>query len=334
MTDRLDVHEPADPSDGGPDGRRGTRLGPDTLQPENSATPLWECGCQECPPFDDPLSDVELPVYAADECATPRLMTIERAKEAYVRYQSASNQSDTRTSRYQRALSTYRHILEADRLLQCQYDDLSTAMVTRRQSPLDDSDDWIPPVTLHSRLANTFDSVRKAIHYRLARKHGLDYEYVALTAHTTSCATPHQHIVLWIDDPANELKGDMLQPAVDKHVSMVPTAYHQHHQPASDAVTVQHTPDTVDPVPEHIGRILRQSDAASADDTSMGNQGVPAPIAAVQYVSQQHPHLFLGHVVDDLERDVTNLNTLLDGAATAWASPYRSVTSSSGVSLN
>jgi len=252
-------------------------------------------------------------------------MTVERATEVYVRYQAAAHHSTDRTSLYERAVSTYGNLMESERLLKREYDDLSTVMLTRRQSPLDDSGDWIPPVTLHGRLANTWGSIRDAINYRLG-KHGLEYEYVALTAYTESCATPHEHIVLWIDDSNDTVNRDMLQPVVSKHVADVPTAYEQHHR--AGAVTVQHEPDTVD-LPAKVSSILRQSDATR-------DRSVPATTTVAQYVASQHPHLYLGHVADetDSEHEHEYLDTLLGGGATAWASPYKTVTASRGISLS
>lgn len=175
MTGRPDASEPADPTSGDAyEGRRGTRLGPSTLKPANSAGPLWECGCQNCPPWVDPLADVEMPVYAADECPSPRLMTVARAKEAYVRYQSAGHQTAERTSAYGRHVGKYASIMESDRRLQRAYEGLTTAMLTRRQSPLDDHGEWIKPVSLHSRLADTFASIRKSLSYHLGRKGGFE----------------------------------------------------------------------------------------------------------------------------------------------------------------
>lgn len=253
-------------------------------------------------------------------------MTVARAKEAYIRYQASAYRSDDRTSLCERAMSTYGHIMESERRLQRKYDrEVTTVMLTRRQSPLDDSGDWIPPVTLHGRLANTWASIRNAIDYRLD-KHGLDYEYLALTAYTESCATPHQHILLWVDDPNNTVSTDMFRPVIAKHVADVPTAYEKHHR--AGAVTVQHTPDTAD-VPAKASHILDQS--ATAQDRS-----VPATTAVATYVASQHPHLYLRHVVGTSAgaHGDEQLNTLLEGGAAAWASPHRTITSSAGIALS
>lgn len=330
MTSRLGGHEPADPasSDAYQD-RRETRLGPDTLKPANSACPLWECGCGDCSHWADPLADVKVPVYASDMCPSPRLMTIARAKEAYVRYQSASHQSPERTSVYERHRGKYANILEADRRLQREYEGLTTAMVTRRQSPLDEQGGWIKPVSLHSRLSDTFASIRKSLSYHLGRKHGFKWEYLAVTAMTDSAATPHQHILLWVKDPAGELHGNMLQPAVDKHVASVATATHEDH--GDGAITVQHSPDRVDHVPDEFTAIREQTRTV---ERGQYGPSVPKNTTVAQYVASQLPHLYLGHVLGETHGEQDNLQTHLDGGAVAWASPYRTVSSSSGVALS
>lgn len=331
MTDRLGGHEPADPtsSDAYQD-RRETRLGPDTLQPPNSARPLYECGCGDCYEWSDPLADVEVPVYASDMCPSPRLMTIARAKEAYVRYQSASHQSPERTGAYGRHLGKYANILEADRRLQRAYEGLTTAMMTRRQSPLDEHGEWIPPVSLHSRLADTFASIRKSLSYHLGRKHGFDdWEYLAVTAMTDTAATPHQHVVIWVEDPAGELHRDMLQPAVDKHVASVATATHEDH--GDGAVTIQHSPDRVDHVPEAYSAIHEQTRTVERGEYG---PSVPANTTVAQYVGSQLPHLYLGHVLGESHGEQEHLETQLEGGTVAWASPYQTLSSSSGVALS
>ncbi len=330
MTDRHGASEPADPpSSGVYQSRRGTRLGPDTLKPDNSATPLWECGCGECSHWVDPLAVATVTQYAADECQSPRLMTIERAKEAYVRYQSASHQHAERTSAYERHLAKYASIMEADRRLQRAYSGLSTAMLTRRQSPLDEHGEWIKPVSLHSRLADTFASIRKSLNYHLGRKHGLEWEYLAVTAMTDSAATPHQHILLWVEDAENELHRNMLQPAVNNHVASVATAEHEHH--GQGAVTLQHSPDRVDHVPAAYSAIRDQT--RTVEQGEFG-PNVPANTTVAQYVASQLPHLYLGHVLGESHGEQEHLETHLEGGAVAWASPYRTVCSSSGVALS
>jgi hypothetical protein len=256
-------------------------------------------------------------------------MPIARANEAYVRYQSASHQSPERTGAYERHVGKYANILEADRGLQRAYSGLSTAMLTRRQSPLDEHGEWITPVSLHSRLADTFASIRDTLNYHVGRKHGFEWEYLAVTAMTDSSATPHQHLVLWVEDPANELHGDMLQPAVDNHVASVATAEHEHH--GDGAITIQHSPDRVDHVPAAYSAIREQT--PTVEDGEYG-PSVPKNTAVAQYVASQLPHLYLGHVLGETHGEQENLNTHLDGGAIAWASPYRTVCSSSGVALS
>jgi hypothetical protein len=132
-----------------------------------------------------------------------------------------------------------------------------------------------------------------------------------------------------VEDPDNELASDMLQPAVDKHVASVATATHEDH--GQGAVTLQHSPDRVDHVPAAYSAIREQTVT-----TGSGEYGpsVPANTAVAQYVGSQLPHLYLGHVLGESHGEQEHLDTHLKGGAVAWASPYETLSSSTGVALS
>lgn len=146
---------------------------------------------------------------------------------------------------------------------------------------------------------------------------------------TDSAATPHQHILLWVEDPENKLASDMLQPAVDKHVASLATAEHEHH--GDGAITIQHSPDRVDHVPAAYSAIREQT---STVECGQYGPSVPANTAVAQYVASQLPHLYLGHVLGESHGEQEHLDTHLKGGAVAWASPYETLSSSTGVALS
>lgn len=320
--DHDDDHrrEPADPPPSQVNGRtrRHTRIAPPTMKPSRLPTPVVECGCGDCDDAVDPLADDGTTVYAADECDDAQPMTVKRASEAYLAYQKAAWDADDRTSVYERAQTTYGRLLEADREQQRQFDDdLTTVMVTRRLSPIDDSadgDEWVHPTTLSNRLHSSTSAVMDSVRYYLRE---FDYRYVAVTAMTDSCATPHEHLYLWIVDPHNEVTREHFRAAVEKHVETVAGAFEADH--GRGAITVRHDPPLVDHVPDKATEIMDYTD----DRT-------PVNTAGAQYLASQLPHLVLGDIYDGTT-DVDDAR--VDGGAVAWAMTHKTVRSSRGITL-
>jgi len=332
----VDESEPADPSAVRINGseRREVRIASRSLKPSRLPTPLIECGCGECTEsLVDPLAESEETVYAANHCPSPQPMTVKRASEAYLRYQRAAWNRPADTSTYERALETYAGLLEADRQLRRDYDGLTTVMITRRLSPLDDNGGWLPPIAIDSQLQ---DSAAKRSFTRSIRYHlrGFEFEYLGVTATTDSAATPHEHVLVWIEDPDDTIGVNDVAPALAKHVEKVPNAYEDDHEYADDgstgAITVRHDPPLVDHVPERMSAVFAESEAVEEGQSPTDGDRVPVNTAGAQYLASQLPHLAIGDVFES-ERTVDDVQ--LDGGAIAWASPWKWRRSSSGIDL-
>ena len=246
-----------------------------------------------------PLTDAEGP------------LSVKEARESYLRTQRASWTADGRTLKYERhRYEVYPRILGADRHFQEKYDGLTTVMLTRRLSPLDANDNWLTPwecdMMLHGGKVNK--AIRKALNYQLG---GFEFEWIAVTAPTRSAGTTHEHIYLWVDDLENDIAPDNVIPVLGKHLKYCANAYQRHHRFRADgsdgAITVEHSPN------------LTTSRTASQGENTVG----------AQYLASQLAHLPIGDYFDSNRENPPN--TLLEGAALAWASPHYWFRASAGI---
>ena len=232
-------------------------------------------------------------------------LTVGEARKTYTKIQLDSISREDRTSKYERQrYDIYKRIHDADRQFIDDYDDLTTVMFTCRLSPLDGNGNWLTPwecdQMLHGGASQR--SIRDALKYQLGE---FEFGWVAVTAPTTTAGTPHDHYYVWIDDPENEITTDQIAPALNKHLKHCVNAYDQHHQYRRDgtdgAITYRHSPER----------------------TSQGNT------EGATYVAKQLAHLPIGDYNNDEKPDPSD--TLIEGAALAWASPFNWFRSSSEV---
>lgn len=285
--------EPGDPSNPNHVARRKLPIAPSSVKIERLPDPLTEVG--------EPLS-------------------IEEAREAYLRTQHASWNADSRTSKYERhRYHLYPRILAADRHFRSEYEGLTTAMPSRRLSPIDESGNWLTPWECNEMLhgGSIHRSVREAIDYQLE---GFSYEWVAVTAPTQSAGTPHEHVYFWIDDPDDEMTTEYFDTGLERHLDHCVNAYQKHHQYRADgsggAITVQHSPEVVKEAPDKIHEILEES---TPRPNTMG----------AQYLASQLAHLPLGDFYNESKESPPD--ALLEGAALSWASPRNWFRASRGV---
>lgn len=286
-------NEPGDPSNPNHEARRKLPIAPSSVKVDRLPDPLVEVG--------EPLS-------------------IEEARVAYLRTQRASWNSDSRTSKYERhRYHLYPRMLDADRHFQSEYDGLTTAMLSRRLSPINESGSWLTPWECNEMLhgGTIHRSIREAIDYQFS---GFSYEWVAVTAPTQSAGTPHEHIYLWIDDPDNDVTTEYFESGLEKHLKHCVNAHEKHHQYRADgsggAITVQHSPEVVKEAPEKISTILEE------------NSPRPNTLGA-QYLASQLAHFPLGDFYDESKENPPE--ALLEGAALSWASPRNWFRASRGV---
>jgi hypothetical protein len=289
----VDISEPADPDDINHATRRDIPLAPDSVKPDGLPEPFVEDG--------EPV-------------------TVAEAGVTYLKVQRANWNDDALTSKHERHKDEiYPRILEADRHFQREYDGLTTAMLTRRLSPLNETGSWLTPWDCNGMLhgGGIQRSVREALDYRLGE---FIFEWVAVTAPTRSAGTPHEHIYLWIDDADDEVTVDHLSPALDKHLKHCENAYQEHHRYQADgtegAVTIRHDPPVVTEYPESLSEILEHS---SPHPNTLG----------ALYLATQLPHLHISDYYAE-NRD-TPPQALFEGAALAWVSPRNWFRASQGV---
>jgi hypothetical protein len=246
-----------------------------------------------------------------------RAVTVAEAGETYLKVQRSNWQDDTLTSKYERHKSeTYPRILEADRHFRAAYGGVTTAMLTRRLSPLDESGEWLTPWECNEMLhgGGVHKSIRGTLNYQLD---AFEFEWIAVTAPTRSAGTPHEHIYLWIDDGDDDVTTDHIQHALDKHLKYCANAYEKHHQyragGTGGAVTVQHNPDLIDAVPDEFFSIAENSPTYAETGKVLHNT------RGAQYLASQLAHLPVGDYYDSQRENPPQ--ALFEGAALAWASP-------------
>jgi hypothetical protein len=165
-------------------------------------------------------------------------------------------------------------------------------------------------------------NVREALNYHLSKKRDFDFESVGVTSVTQTSGAPREYIYLWIDDPDNEVSADWLYPALDKHLSRCANAFEDNHayneNGSGGAITVRHSPPLASHSKDDFWKIQEASEEPSYANT-----------AGAMFVARQLVHLPVGDYANS-ERENPS-DTLLNGAALAWASPYRWFRASGGV---
>lgn len=163
--------------------------------------------------------------------------------------------------------------------------------------------------------------VRKCLDYQLRERGAFDFEWVAVTTVTQNTGTPREHIYFWIDDPNNEVTAQHLSPAFEKHLDSCQNAnkggnpYQE--SGTSGSISVKHTPPSVDYIPDRFFEIQNKSQTDPLPNTT-----------GAVFVAQNLVHLPVGDYAISNRKNPPD--TLLEGAALAWASPYRWFRASQG----
>lgn len=333
--------------------RRQTPIAPESMVDE-LPRPLVACGCGSCSAALNPLNEDTIEVgntdqvaYYADTCEDPRPVTVETARKVYAKFKTARfANEDTPCATVTNTRSHYRTILDADRRRRRQYDALTTVLLSLRLSPTDDAGEWLSPVSLDVALTESWSGgtgrgVRGKIQYEIGTKLGLDYDYVAVTAGTRDSATPHLHVLLWIDDPDREVTPDVVDTIVQKHRNHPQVLSDSHAVVAdtADAGTIQRDPQTVAPDGRldtnggfrALAKVASQKRAAEREGRLnailRATEEYPGASKAAYYVAAQLPHWCI------VNRAHTGHApwTALEAGATAWASPTNWVTTSQRV---
>jgi hypothetical protein len=304
----------------------------------------------------DAFSDVlDRSKMAADECDEAQPMTVERAGRAYYVYQIAQHRRDDWTSKLDMTVAQHGQYLDGERtLLTEELDNVSTALLSLRPRPVGDPPDmdsedddyglmsenpsatqtdasntesrrWRSPVSIDWQLHQPIKKVRAKLRYQLHDKRDFEFEYVWVVAGTDSAATPHLHLLVYVEDPDDELTTDPFEPAVDAFVNHCQFAHDEDHpigdDTDSDAVVVHTDPTKYDEVDdEQLVEYFYEN----------GEEGFELNTAALAYLLHQRPHWVLRHINADYESLPERTKLDLQTAAIAWASPTEWIQSSGG----
>jgi len=295
--------------------RRAMPIAPSNITANALPAPLYECGCGDCPPRADPLhGSFEEPVEGywkvGETCESPAPVSWEKATQIYKRLEIPNFRSEDHSSKAEQQLSIYREICATDRRLRREYSDMTTALLTLRVTPRQ-NDEWVSPWRLDEALHSPWSDVYDRLRYELSTYGGFDWEYCAVTEGTDWFATPHRHVLCWIDDADNEIDAMHFRSAIETFVEQSSFAPEDSHSITDEtAVWVDHDPS----IAEESGVCGNPFDSIS--------QGA-------LYTATSLPHLSLR---DRFSSDESCTAIELDGASLAWTSPYKWVNSSKGVS--
>jgi hypothetical protein len=246
------------------------------------------------------------PGYAADDLPESliengEVVSVDEAISTYLRFNRSNQNSDNRTSRYERSRQyQYPRILESDRQFQEQYS-LTTVTLTRKIDPLSETDELLTPWELDARLngGSVRGAIGDALRYQLR---DFDWEWVGVTTPEELSGAPEEHLHLWIDDPDNIVTTDFFDTAWQRHIDNCTTVPDERGR----AIEVATDPSLVDYVPEETASIMTHSEAVEV-----------RPTDSAYSVAKQLPDLIVG---DYYSEDHDNPpDTLLEGAAAGWA---------------
>lgn len=249
-------------------------------------------------------------------------LTVEEAKETYLRIVQSNRNSDQYTSRYEKARQYhYPRILDADRFFQDNFEGLTTCLLTRSTYPSHEPGNQPTPWEINEMLngAGIRRSVREAIDYHLD---DFEFEWVGVTTARVQDGTLYELIYLWINDPSNEVEVSHFEPALERHIERCPISDPENQRSQGDEIdrpiVIRHDPSTVEQEPEQFVSIF-----GSSEHTPF------PPTAGALHVATKLPDLVVGDFYDNDRPDPSS--TLVRGAATGFAVDQPWVRYSSGI---
>lgn len=129
--------------------------------------------------------------------------------------QIESSEKNGFDNKFSRARRKYFKICQTGRRLRDKWQNCHTALLSLRLSPTV-SGNFIPLGLLIEDLHSAYDNVRRALQYHLGEKRSLDYEYACVYAGTEGYATPHMHVLVWVN---GEVDREAFTPTVEAFVS-------------------------------------------------------------------------------------------------------------------
>lgn len=274
-----------------------------------------EYNCQQLP---DPV------VTEVDGKQLP--MKLSEAREQYIALKRNQMNTDGWRSPLDHAKDLYGRALGAERELVDQLQSPSLLFLSLRQSPVEFNRGrgrrWIEPLRLRSELNHAWQNVRQTLYRKLS---GYDrWEYVRVCGYTRAASTSHYHLLVYVEDPLNQLSLSTARSAVDSYVKANDYADKKHHNveaDQSDAGILTHSvPREDDRIPtESYKRVLEYRDGDSFKPSS----------SFLIYMMSQYPHFVLDHIWDGTS-DLHEHDPLVDGATVSWVSQFDDYGSSRG----
>jgi hypothetical protein len=251
-------------------------------------------------------------------------MTLEKARKVYLSYKRAEMNREGHTSDLEYVRGLYGNIMDAERQLMDEMENPSTIFLSLRQSPIREDAgrrEWISPLRLCERLHSPWKRVYDAL--RDGTSEFQRWEYITVTSYTRSAATPHMHILWYVEDPDDELSLEVGKTAVRRYVEANPLAsekFHPVNEGESDAAVIEHD------VSRGCDRV-DQSNYADVLENRDGEPFKPNSEALIYMMSQLSSWVL---TLFDGSSDIHRTSPLVDGAVIDWASTYDTWTSSMG----
>lgn len=223
-----------------------------------------------------------------------------------------NNDDQKYTSRYETDRHRwYPRILGSDRHFQEEYE-LTTAILTRRFDPLDDSGQLLTPWEMSDQLhgqRRIHESIRGAVNHQMGSR---EWERIGVTTPNSMSGAPEELLLYWIDDPGDEVDTGFFTNALHRHIEYCPGATEENHPVREDgtgwAIQVDTDPEILAEDPEEISPVI------------FDNTDLFYPTRMALAVARRLPYLPIG---DWFSEDDDNPNGReIEGAVSAWITPH------------
>ena len=195
--------------------------------------------------------------------------------------------------------------MTAERELIDEIDNPSVMFLSLSQSPIRDGE-WIRPVPLRRALNDPWDNMKRMLRRKLSEFPR--YEYVRATRYSDTAATPHNHLLVFVEDTADELHSDVAESIVNCYVRGNEFASPEKHE---DASILEHD------IPK------ANNNRSESDSHSHSNS------TFLTYMMNQHPDWCLTKIWDPSSAVDTD-STQVDAATIAWSSHLDGFSASNG----
>jgi hypothetical protein len=247
------------------------------------------------------------------------------AREVWLGCKYREMNEDGLTSPLDWLTDQYGHVLDAERELMDEMENPSTMLLSLRQSPIREDAgrrEWIQPLRLRSQLNKPWKNVRTMLNRHLSEYPR--HEYVRLTGYTDSAATPHYHVLVYVQDEDNSLSLEVGEAAIGSYVRGNEYASMEHHpvnEDESDAAVIEYD------IPRGHDRV-DESNYVDVLEHRNGESFKPSS-EALLYLLCQRPEWCLAHIWD-ASSDVHHTSNMVDAAVISWATSFADFTSSDG----